>query len=167
MTKTYSGLFQSGLQVTFSRVALGTLTETTNVFATQNFAAAAGYQLYRAELTLADASPEDIDLLELVDAVGDALELDEVVALFVRNRASADGDDILVGPQGVADGWTAPWNDDADGVNLIPPGGSIFLASPTAPWPVELDSKILRLAHDGQSATITAEIYVLGTSDGY
>jgi len=123
--------------------------------------------VWRNQYTLTSGSPnQDIDLRTIADVFGDTIEFEQIKTIFVRNLATSSNptDDIKVGPQGVANGFIEPWNDDADGVNTVQPGGALLIDAPYDGYDVEDTEKVIRLAYSGTSGSINVYIAILGTT---
>ena len=124
--------------------------------------------VYRTQVTLLTIGQltVDIDLRGATrDIYGDLLEMTNLRALFLRNRSSraGGGDDVRVGPQGAANGLTAPWGSQAAGYNLLRTGAILCLNSPIDGWAVSDSARIIRLQHAGLSYQIDVNVVAIGT----
>lgn len=170
MTKQLTASVEAKVNYTFKNVVdAGTTQESTTPTARTSYTDGKGTNkanaIWRNQYTLTTGSPnQDIDLRTVEDVFGDAIEFEQVKSIFVRNLATSEnpGDDIKVGPQGVANGFIEPWNDDADGVNIVQPGGCFLIDAPIDGFDVEDDEKVIRLAYDGTSGSIAVYIAVIG-----
>jgi len=139
---------------------------------TQTSSYAAGYgdnqvkQHYRIQTTVANGVPLDLDLYNsLTDVFGQTIIFENVRAVLVRNRSAVDSDYINFGPLGVGNGWTDPFDGDADGKMRVCPSGAVLLDAPLdRGYEITPTSQALRIAWDGVSSTITVQVELIGVS---
>lgn len=113
------------------------------------------------------ATSETIDLYAFGgarDAVGAVFALSRIVALAITNKNLVAGQNLLIGGEGSAAAWVAPFN----GVNTaklsIEPGGTILLVAPSlAAWPVTSATVSHLLKIDAGANTIPYDIMVIGS----
>lgn len=122
-------------------------------------------RVYRAQRTVtASSGTDDLDLQDLTDPAGQPFAFALVEEILVLNKETESGDAILVGGAGgVNDAWNAPWDGDDDAKSPVGPGGSWHLQNKTDPLAVTAGSRVLRITHDGGTATLTYQIAILGT----
>lgn len=108
----------------------------------------------------------DVDLRGTTrDIYGDLLEMERLRAIFFRNKSSraGGGDDVRVGPQGIANGLTAPWGSQVAGYNLLRTGAILCLNNPIDGWAVSDAARVIRLQHFGLTYQIDVEVVAIGT----
>jgi hypothetical protein len=116
--------------------------------------------LFHDQRTLADGANETLDLHDgsLADAFGDAVTLDILKVLYIKNN-SADAN-LLIG--GAAAAQLGLFADTSD-VLKLPPGGQILLSAPDAAGIDCSTNAALKIAHDGTgSSSLTYDIIAVG-----
>ena len=110
--------------------------------------------------TLADAANETIDLHDgsLEDDFGDALTLDKLKALYIKNNS--DDACLLIG--GAVANQLGLFVDVSD-IFKLHPGGEIFITAPKAAGIDVTTNADLKLEHDGTgSSSLTYDIIAVG-----
>lgn len=125
--------------------------------------------LQNREATLGSGSTTTYDLnsntggfegaLTGYDLLGNSAVLEEVVAILIRNQGPGN---LLVGGEGSADAWHAPFNGSTTAKLLLKPGGMFMIFAPTDPaYPLGTsDNRKLKLEASGNN--VTYDIFVLG-----
>jgi len=122
--------------------------------------------LYRKRLTVEQGTPLDLDLTALEDVFGLTKPFEHVAGVLIHNRSTTSQQHMLVGPQGVANGWTTPFDGDADGKAVCNAGGHVSLASPVDRLSVTDSNKVLRVTHDGAAAAdIEVDVVIFGVQE--
>lgn len=121
--------------------------------------------------TLASGNDETIDLFDFgsldigagagLDPVGQAITLESVVALIVRNNSSSTGT-LTVGAEGTGAAWNSPFAGDDEAALTLPPGATACLVSPGATgWAVaDSTNHLLKIAASG--GAVNYDIIVIG-----
>lgn len=122
-------------------------------------------QHYRKEQGVT-SSDWDLDLYNaLTDIFGQTIIFERVRSLLVRNRSEVEGDNINVGPLGQGNGWTDPFDGDADGKLRVPPGGAMLIDAPLGQgYEITATSQALRIEHDAVSTTVTVQLEIIGSA---
>ena len=117
----------------------------------------------RREVTSATGT-DDIDLSgALTDFFGDSVAFVKVREILIKNRATAAGDDLLVGGAG-SQTFSALFNGNQSAELTVRAGGWISVGAPLDGYSVVAGSEdILRVQHDGTN-DIEFDIIIKGTS---
>jgi hypothetical protein len=119
--------------------------------------------------SLGDTATENLDLYDLgtfdcgagagLDPLGLSWSAEEVVALQVSNSSTSTGS-LLVGGEGSAAAWSAPFNNDDDAKILLPPGASVqlLLAAATAYDITDATNHLLKFEATGGALTYTVRL---------
>jgi len=121
--------------------------------------------LFHDTRTLADGADDTLDLHtgtddagNIVDAFGDAVTIDKLKALYIKN-SSTDAN-LLIG--GAAATQLGLFNDVSD-IAKLPPGGEFLFIAPDATGIDISTNECLKIAHDGTGeSALTYDIVVLG-----
>ena len=117
--------------------------------------------LFHDTRTLADGANETLDLYAsgtLTDAFGDALTIETLKALYIKNN-STDAN-LLIGAAAV--NAIGLFSDSSD-ILKLPPGGELVFIAPDATGVDITTNKNLKIAHDGTgSSDLTYDIIVIG-----
>lgn len=116
--------------------------------------------IFHDSRTLADGANETIDLHDgsLEDAFGDALTLDKLKAIYIKNNSS----DAYLHIGGAAATQLGLFNDVSD-ILKLPPGGEFLMTAPDANGIDVSTNSDLKLAHDGTgSSSLTYDIIAVG-----
>lgn len=116
--------------------------------------------LWHDNRTLADGANETIDLHDgtLEDAFGDAVTLDKLKAIYIKNN-STEANLFIGGAAATQLGLFA----DVSDVLKLPPGGDFFMSAPDANGIDVSTNSDLKLEHDGTgTASLTYDIIVIG-----
>lgn len=119
--------------------------------------------LFHEEGTLADDASTEIDFLAEVDPYGDAINLDEVHGIYIKNTTAAGGANLIIGAS-AANAWSAIFGDPSDTI-ILGPGLAILLPMVAGSTEADVDAthKMLKILHDGTgSADATYEVAVVG-----
>lgn len=120
-------------------------------------------ELYHTDGTLADEATADFDLLTILNAFGGAIDLAEVMGVYVENSVAAGGSGLLVGAA-AANAWDAYFGGAAHQLR-IPPATGIILPC-VAGLTVDATHKVLRLTHDHVvGADITYKLAIVGKAN--
>jgi len=117
--------------------------------------------VYHDARTLADGANETLDIHDgsLSDAFGDALTIDKLKAIYIKNN-STDAN-LLIG--GAAATQMGLFNDVSDVLKLRP-GGELLLTAPDADGIDVTANADLKITHDGTgSSELTYDIIVAGS----
>ncbi|MCV0371078.1 hypothetical protein [Filomicrobium sp.] len=119
--------------------------------------------IFADQRTLNASGNEDLDLTGVLEnALGEAANFATVKALLIR-AASGNTNDVVVGPA-AANGFTGPFGDDSDRIE-IPPGGAFLAAAPNAGWDVTAGTgDLLNVANSGAGSPVTYDVIIVGTS---
>lgn len=119
--------------------------------------------LWHDRRTLAAVTSEALDLTNsLVDALGQTLTFASVKGLFIQNRATEAGDEILVG--GGSEAW-ASWLGASGDIVRIGPGGVLLVWNPSAAGYAVSDGSADQLRIENPSASeISYDILLLGAA---
>ena len=116
--------------------------------------------LWRDERTLADGASEELDLNDgsLTDAFGDAVTIDTLKAIYIKNNSSDAN--LLVG--GAAANAIELFADSTD-IKKVRPGGDFLDISPDINGIDLTTNPKLKIAHDGTgTSSLTYDIIVVG-----
>lgn len=124
--------------------------------------------IYATTLTLS-ATPTTLDLTSLTDPLNGAVAFARVREVYIRNNATTDGWNLVVGP-GASNGWagTSQFFGASSTVNVGPStanpntGKLAFSAPNTTGYVVDGTHKTLKL--DPGANTFTVEILIAGSS---
>lgn len=122
--------------------------------------------LFKADTEILSAASVDLNLYSGAnwdglssgkDLLGNTLTNVELVALLIHNRAASAGT-LVIGGEGTANAWSAPFGASNTSVVGILPGGTFQLFAPTNPaWAVGSSSNnLLRLEASGGDVTYRA-----------
>ncbi len=116
--------------------------------------------LYRYTVT----GNTDINLRgTLEDIFGDTINTEIVRAIYVHNRSTTAADNIYVGPLSATDAFLLPWV-DANGKNLVGPGGTLLLDNPSDGYAIAEAADTIRLQYQGVSGSISVDFALLGVA---
>ncbi len=118
--------------------------------------------LFHDNRTLADGANETLDLADgsLSDAFGDAVAIDELKVVYIKNN-STDAN-LLIGAAGATS--IALFGDVSDTLSL-PPGGEFLFIAPDANGVDITTNADLKIEHDGTgSSSLTYDILVAGVA---
>ncbi len=170
---TLEATVMCGLKWAYRRAdEIGTALDTITAAQTTRYTTGAAREqanvMYRTVVTLLTMGQTimDIDLRGTTrDIYGDLLQMENLRALFFRNKSAraGGGDDVRVGPQNVANGLTAPWGSQAAGYNVLRTGAVLCLNNPIDGWTVSDSARIIRLQHVGLTYQIDVEVVAIGT----
>ena len=123
--------------------------------------AAAADVVFQDNRTLADGTNETLDIHDgsLSDAFGDAVTIDELKMIYIKNN-SADAN-LLIG--GAAATQLGLFSDVSD-VLVLRPGGELLLTAPAVAGIDVTTNADLKIAHDGTgSDSLTYDIIIAGS----
>ncbi|MFZ4605158.1 MAG: hypothetical protein ACOYM5_02770 [Caulobacter sp.] len=119
--------------------------------------------LFSDERTLAASATENLDLAgSLTSPLGSTLTFVKVKAIMIV-AAAGNTNNVQVGGA-ASNGFTGPFADATDIVN-IPPGGTLLLVHPTTGWTVTASTgDILKIANSGGTTGVTYKVVVIGAT---
>ena len=102
----------------------------------------------------------------LTDIFGDTVNTEVLRGIFLHNRSSTAGDNIYVGPLSCSNPLLFPWV-DANGKNLVGPGGTLLLDNPLDGYAIEDNADTFRIQYQGTSGSIDVDLLFLGNSGDF
>lgn len=122
-------------------------------------------ELYRETRTVTPSTTaDDIDLTSLTTFDGTSISLATIKELYIFNRSTNPGNDIIVG-DAASNPWSAPWDGDTDGKNTVRACGMLLITAPLDGLAVSGTSKVLRVTWDAgtNAEDIEYDIVLKGT----
>lgn len=175
MAAGYTGSIKSGFSGSLTNELTDGGTPTVPIGSTRTTSITAGDAADKADRAVGSTSrslpvgSETFDLYDLAsldlgagagrDPLGEQVTLEEIVAISIHNR-SASGY-LLVGGEGTAAAWSAPFNGDDDAKLVVLPGGHIQLCAPKSPGYAVTDTTNHLLKVEAVGATQTYDIEFL------
>lgn len=121
-------------------------------------------KIWHDRRTLSASASETLDLSALTHTLfGSTVTIDlaKVKCLFIKNRATSPGDELVIGGA-ASNAFEVPFGNVAGGVVAVGPNSPLLLANLTDGWTVGSDVN-LKIANTG-SGDITYDIVIVGTS---
>jgi hypothetical protein len=130
-------------------------------------AAGQANKIFRDRRTLASGASERLSMYDFggaLSSLGVAFAQSKVLALLIYNRATVDGDDLVVGGDGTSAAWTSLFNGSGTATQRVKPGGYLLLIAPdTAGMAVVSPTNhLLKIANASGANAVAYDIVVIG-----
>lgn len=95
--------------------------------------------------------------------LGVAYTLSKVLAILIKNRATASGDNLVIGGKGTSAAWTSPFGSNAHTVT-IRPGGYLLMVAPDATGyaVVNTTNHLLKIANSSGANSVDYDLIIIG-----